>query len=44
MAIADALLVTQTGVIRRRLTRRTNQVLDGADPSLKHHGLAGQLV
>lgn len=29
---ADALLATQTGVIRRRLSRRTSQVLAGADP------------
>ena len=32
-AAADALLATQTGVIRRRLSRRTGQVLAGADPS-----------
>jgi hypothetical protein len=32
-AAADALLATQTGVIRRRLGRRTSQVLAGADPS-----------
>ena len=33
MAAADALLATQVGVIRRRLSRRTSQVLAGADPS-----------
>jgi hypothetical protein len=33
MAAADVLLITQTGVIRRRLTRRTDQVLAGAEPS-----------
>lgn len=32
-AAADALLAVQTGVIRRRLTRRTTQVLAGADPA-----------
>jgi hypothetical protein len=32
-AAADALLAAQTGVIRRRLSRRTSQVLAGADPS-----------
>lgn len=30
---ADALLVAQIAVIRRRLSRRTDQVLAGADPS-----------
>lgn len=30
---ADALLAAQIGVIRRRLSRRTDQVLAGADPS-----------
>jgi hypothetical protein len=33
MAAADALLATPVGVIRRRLSRRTSQVLAGADPS-----------
>ncbi len=33
MAAADVLLATQVGVIRRRLSRRTSQVLAGADPS-----------
>jgi hypothetical protein len=32
-ATADALLAVQTGVIRRPLSRRTSQVLAGADPS-----------
>jgi hypothetical protein len=32
-AVADAVLVAQTGVIRPRLSRRTNEVLAGADPS-----------
>jgi hypothetical protein len=32
-AAADALLALQTGVIRRSLSRRTSQVLAGADPS-----------
>jgi hypothetical protein len=32
-AAADALFALQTGVIRRSLSRRTSQVLAGADPS-----------